>query len=130
MGKSPRTFYDCMNCPSYCCSYPRIGVTPADIRRLAKHFGLDEASAKRKFTKKGEDPGEVILKHQKDPVYGSACRFLDIRTRMCTVHGARPGICRAHPGKPVCAYYNFLMSERSYQEDPTFIARAYNPQGE
>jgi Fe-S-cluster containining protein len=127
MGKALPVFYDCHNCPSYCCTYPRIGVTTEDIARLARHFGIDAAVAKRRFTRKGEEPGEVILRHKKDEVYGTACRFLDLETRMCTVHTARPGICRAHPGTTSCGYYTFLMSERRYQEDPEFVARAYNP---
>jgi len=127
MGKALPVFYDCHNCPSYCCTYPRIEVTPKDIARLAKHFGIDAATAKRRFTKKGEDPGEIILRHQPDEVYGTACRFLDLETRMCSVHMARPEICRAHPGTTNCGYYTFLMSERGYQDDPEFVARAYNP---
>ena len=127
MGKALRVFYDCQNCPSYCCSYPRIEVTAKDIARLAKHFGLDEATAKRRFTRKGEEPGEIILRHQKDEHYGTVCRFLDLETRMCTVHKARPDICRAHPGTSSCGYYTFLMAERRYQDDPDFVARAYNP---
>lgn len=130
MGKALPIFYDCLNCPSYCCSYPRIIVTTKDIRRLAKHFGIDETRARRRFTRKGEEPGEIILKHQKDEHYGTVCRFLDLETRMCTVHKARPGICRDHPGSSVCHYYNFLMSERSFQDDPDFVARAYNPPDE
>ena len=125
-GPTLPVFYDCLNCPSYCCSYPRIEVTKRDIRRLARHFGLDEKTARRRFTKTGFDPGEVVLRHQKDEVYGSVCGFLDRETRGCTVHPARPEICRAHPGKPTCAYYVFLMAERGYQDDPDFVARAYN----
>lgn len=127
MGQSLPVFYDCLNCPSYCCSYPRIEVTPKDITRLARHFKLDVATAKRRFTKKGEEPGEIILRHQKDEVYGTVCRFLDLETRMCSIHKARPGICREHPGTSNCGYYGFLMAERRYQDDPEFIARAYNP---
>ncbi len=130
MGHSLPIFYDCLNCPAYCCSYPRIEVTPKDIGRLARHFGVDTQTAKRRFTKKGGEPGEVILRHQKDEVYGSVCRFLDRETRGCTVHPARPEICRAHPGAPTCAYYGFLMAERRYQDDPDFVARAYNVPGE
>ena len=73
--------------------------------------------------------GETILRHQLDEVFGSACWFLDLETRLCTVHEARPDICRAHPGTPTCGYYVFLMAERGYQKNPRFIARAYNPQG-
>jgi Fe-S-cluster containining protein len=127
MGKALPVFYDCQNCPSYCCSYPRIIVDAADIGRLARHFGVDEATARRRFTKKGEEPGELVLRHKKDETYGTVCRFLDRDTRLCTVHQARPGICRDHPGNPSCHYYSFLMAERRYQDDPEFVARAYNP---
>ncbi|MFQ5538699.1 MAG: YkgJ family cysteine cluster protein [Gemmatimonadota bacterium] len=127
MGASLPIFYDCMNCPSYCCSYPRIEVTKRDIRRLARHFEIDEEAAWRRFTKKGDEPGERVLRHQKDEAYGTVCRFLDRETRACTVHAARPKICRDHPGTSTCAYYVFLMAERRYQDDPDFVARAYNP---
>lgn len=130
MGKDLPVFYDCLNCPSYCCTYPRIPVTQRDIRRLAKHFGIDEATAEKRFVKKGWEKRERVLRHQKDEVYGSACRFLDLETRLCTVHGARPAICRAHPSTPNCGYYTFLMSERRLQDDPELVARAYNLPGD
>src|SRR3954462_10322195 len=57
-------FYCCDRCPSYCCSYPRIPVQDSDIRRLALHLGLAPEIVARKFTKKSEEPGEVILRHQ------------------------------------------------------------------
>ena len=41
--------YDCSKCPGYCCSYPRISVTKKDVRRLAKHFGITEADAWKKY---------------------------------------------------------------------------------
>lgn len=123
-------FYDCLNCPSYCCTYVRIEVFPEDIERLAKHFDLSVGEAEARFTKKGIDPGEVLLKHQEDPIYGTACTFLNLETRLCSIHESRPEICRDHPGKPTCAYYVFLMSERHDQEDPDQVARAYNIRGE
>src|SRR4051812_5159285 len=61
-------FYNCNRCPAYCCSYPRIPVQPSDVVRLAQHFGLSPESAARKFTKKGEEPGEVVMRHQPDKV--------------------------------------------------------------
>jgi Fe-S-cluster containining protein len=71
-----------------------------------------------------------VLRHQKDEHFGSACRFLDLETRLCTVHGARPGICRSHPTSSKCGYYTFLMSERRDQGDPELVARAYNLPGD
>jgi Fe-S-cluster containining protein len=123
-------FYDCLNCPSYCCTYPRIPVTKRDIRRLAKHAGIDEKVARERFTKQGWTKKERVLRHQKDEVFGTACRFLDLNTRLCTVHEARPSVCRSHPGGPNCGYYTFLMSERRDQDDPHLAVRAYNVPGE
>jgi Fe-S-cluster containining protein len=119
-------FYDCKNCPSYCCTYPRIAVTKRDVERLAKHFDISYEKARERFTKKGATKRERVLRHQEDEVFGSACRFLDLETRLCTIHGARPEVCRKHPASPTCAYYNFLMSERRDQDDPDMIVRAYN----
>ena len=48
----PRSYYDCVECPAYCCSvYERVQVTPRDIRRLAKHFGVTEEVATARYTK-------------------------------------------------------------------------------
>lgn len=115
-------FYNCLNCPAWCCTYTRIPVTQRDIERLAKHFGVSPSEAKRRFTRKGEEPGEIVLRHQKDESFGSACRFLDVKTRRCTIYKARPGACRAYPGNVRCGYYDFLMAERARQEDDEHVA--------
>ena len=111
--------YDCLKCPAYCCSYERIIVEKGDLKRLARHFGLDIETARRRFTKIKE--GEQVLRHQKDKIYGSICMFIDTKTRRCTVYDARPGVCHEYPDKPRCGYYDFLKWERSPQEDETFI---------
>jgi uncharacterized protein len=118
-------FYNCERCPSYCCSYPRIPIEESDVLRLAQHFGLAPEAARRRFTKRSSEPGERVLRHQPDVIYGTVCRFLDRETRRCTVYEARPGICRNYPG-PRCGYYDFLSFERRAQEDPEFIPSTYN----
>lgn len=122
-----KVLYDCEECPAYCCSYPRTIVSARDLKRLAKHFGITVKAARSKFTKKGEEPGERILRHKKDEIFGTACRFLDRETRFCTVYKARPDICRDYPGTRRCGYYDFLKFERMLQEDDEFIPTAYNP---
>lgn len=116
--------YDCDLCPAYCCSYPRVIVSKRDLRRLARHFGIGRDDARRRFTKKGAERGERVLRHRKDHVYRSVCRFLDRETRECTVYEARPKICRTYPGEDHCGYYDFLSFERRAQEDPDFIPSA------
>jgi Fe-S-cluster containining protein len=111
--------YDCTKCPAYCCSYDRIIVEPRDLTRLARHFGIDPDTARRRFTKVVE--GEQVLKHQKDEIYGSICAFIDLETRRCGVYQARPDVCREYPDRPKCGYYDFLKWERRHQEDPEFV---------
>jgi Fe-S-cluster containining protein len=119
-----RVFFNCNKCPAYCCSYPRIQTTRKDIQRLADYFGVSYKVARKKFTKKGEEKGERILRHHKDHVYASVCQFLDRETRQCTIYEGRPGICREYPGGSRCGYYDFLSFERKAQEDPDFIPSA------
>jgi len=128
MGKRFKILYDCDVCPAYCCSYPRIIVEDKDLKRLAKHFGISTKEARKKYTKKGEEPGERVLRHQDDEnAYGTICQFLDLETRGCTVYKARPEICRDYPGTKRCGYYDFLKFERMLQEDDEFVSTAYNP---
>jgi len=95
------------------------------LARLASHFGVSLATARRKFVRRGEEPGELILRHAPDPVYGTACQFLDRETRRCGIYAARPAICRDYPG-PRCGYYDFLSFERRAQEDPEFVPSTFN----
>lgn len=114
--------YDCDNCPAYCCSYEHIEATPADVKRLARHFGLDEETARDRFTKPAPaGAAGRVLRHQKDVHFGTVCRFLDTETRHCTIYDARPRICRSYPGTGRCGFYDFLMSERRSQEDADYV---------
>jgi hypothetical protein len=114
--------YDCSKCPGYCCSYPMIEVSRADIARLAKHHGLDHETASDRFTL--YDKGEKLrsLRKRKDEHFGSVCRFLDPKLRRCTVYEARPEACRGYPYSKTCGYYQFLKFERKLQDDRTFVA--------
>jgi uncharacterized protein len=116
--------FDCAKCPGYCCSYPRIEVTNKDLKRLAEHFDMDVAKAEKKFTRwyKDADEGdERILRHQKDEIYGTICRFFDTDKRRCTIYAARPSVCREYPGGNSCGYYTFIKFERKHQDDKSFI---------
>lgn len=126
-SKKLKILYDCDSCPAYCCSYERIIVRNKDIRRLAEHFELSVEAATKKFTKKGEEKGERILRHRRDEHYGTVCRFLDREERRCTAYEARPKVCRQYPGEKRCGYFDFLTFEREIQEDPECVATAYNP---
>ncbi|HEX5477673.1 MAG TPA: YkgJ family cysteine cluster protein [Burkholderiales bacterium] len=114
--------YSCDKCPGYCCSYPEIEVTPRDIARLAKHFGLEYAQAEERFTKVHPKEKVRLLRHQKDEHFSTVCINFDRKARRCTVYEARPAVCRQYPDGPRCGYYEFLKFERAHQDDPDFIA--------
>ena len=117
--KTLKLSYDCLKCPAYCCSYEKISVSKADLKRLARHFDVDVETAIERYTKIYE--GEIVLRHQKDKIYGSACMFLDLKTRQCTIYDARPAVCRSYPESRRCGYYDFLRWERTHQGDPEFV---------
>ncbi|MBC6439287.1 MAG: YkgJ family cysteine cluster protein [Rhodospirillales bacterium] len=114
--------YNCNKCPAYCCSYARIIVTDEDIARLADHHDISPGTARKRFTRKGEEKGERILRHRDDEHFTTICAFIDPETRNCTVYEARPAICREFPGAGRCGYYDFLTFERDAQDDPDWIA--------
>jgi len=114
--------YSCEKCPAYCCSYPEIEVTPRDIERLARHFGLAYGEAEERLTKHDAKEKVRLLRHQKDSVFDSVCALLDQKTRRCSVYHVRPRVCREYPDSKRCGYYEFLKFERAHQDDPEFIA--------
>lgn len=122
MGDS-KIKYNCSKCPGYCCSYDRIEATDADVKRLARHFEMSFEAAEKKFCRWYADD-ERILRHQKDDIYGSICRFFDTDARRCTIYKARPAVCRDYPNGLKCGYYDFLKFERKHQDDKDFIPSA------
>jgi Fe-S-cluster containining protein len=96
-----------------------VQVTKRDIQRLAKHFGVDVATAQKRFTTTWQ--GEQILRRKADPIFGKACKFLNPETRQCTIYHARPLVCREFPARVRCAYYDLLQFERGQQGDETVV---------
>ena len=112
--------YDCLKCPAYCCSiYERVQVTPRDIRRFAKHFGVTPEIATERYTKVFEK--ERVLRRKADSIFGQACTFLNPETRRCRIYQARPLVCREFPAASRCAYYDLLEFERKQQDDPDVL---------
>jgi Fe-S-cluster containining protein len=118
--------YDCSKCPGYCCSYDRIPVSDFDLARLARHFDVSPATARERYTFAQVTDGteERLLRHHRDHVYKSVCRFFDRDARRCTVYAARPNVCRRYPSGVRCGYYDFLSFEREQQGDEEFIPSA------
>ena len=124
MGAKLPVFYNCAKCPGFCCTYPEINLSPFDIKRLAKRFGLSARKARERFTKPDGEGGRM-MRHRKDKIFQTACQFLDQKTRRCTVYEHRPNACRAYPGAVRCGYYDFLTAERGRQEDEDLVISAW-----
>ena len=114
--------YNCNKCPGYCCSYPLIEVSKADIARLAKHFDVDYETAEERFTLYDKEEKVRGLRKQKDEIFGTVCRFFDMKERRCGVYEARPSTCRSYPYAKTCGYWEFLKFERDLQGDGKFVA--------
>jgi len=113
-------FYDCANCPAYCCTvYQRVPVDERDLKRLAKHFGLSVRATAQRFTK--IHSCERVLRRKADPIFGQACIFLNPETRQCTIYAERPQVCQEFPVTERCAYYDLLQFERDQQGDDTVV---------
>jgi Fe-S-cluster containining protein len=114
--EQPRALFNCSKCPAFCCSiYERVKVNRRDLRRLARHFGVSEEVAERRYTR--ERDGERVLKRVPDSLFEETCTFLDQKTRGCTIYEARPEVCRGYPPTRRCAYYDLLQFERKQQGD-------------
>lgn len=114
--------YDCAKCPGFCCSYPLIAITKADVERLARHHNLGFETARERFTK--EDHGKkYVLRRKTDEHFGRICKFFDTQKRRCTVYEARPDVCREYPKQNKCGYWDFLAFEREQQGDEKWVAR-------
>src|ERR1700752_1706338 len=119
-GRKPKTYYDCVKCPAFCCSvYERVQDTPRDIRRLAKHFGVTEEVATKRYTKLWEKESE--LRRKRDELFGETCQFLNKETRGCGIYHARPAVCREFPITTRCAYYVLYKFELEQQDDPNTL---------
>ena len=119
-ARKPKTYYDCVKCPAFCCSvYERVQVTPRDIRRLAKHFCVTEEVATVRYTKLWEK--ERVLRRKRDPLLGETCQFLNFETRGCGIYHARPAVCREYPTTTRCAYYDLYKFEQTQQDDPNTL---------
>lgn len=121
-GRRLPVLYNCSKCPAYCCSYDAIVLSQADIKRLARFFGISYKQAELKFTK--IELGSRSMRHKKDHIFEKVCQFLDTDERRCTIYEARPHVCRVYPESRRCGYYDFLSAERRRQADDEHIPSA------
>lgn len=88
---------DCSGCTTKCCygMGDTIVLDPYDVYRLEKHLGqtFEQLLADKIAINKVDD---VLLPNLKMDEKTGGCAFLNEEER-CTVHGARPAMCRLFP---------------------------------
>lgn len=85
--------YPGIECFNDCCMNIDIILTPYDILRLARHFGISTTQFIKEFTMRYEMDGHGMPGLKMKPVDGgSACRF--VLEQGCAVYENRPTACR------------------------------------
>jgi Fe-S-cluster containining protein len=78
---------DCTKCAN-CCKTVHPILKPTDIRRLAKHLGLNVVQFRSQFIADDQEREGSVFRNQ-------PCPFL--QNNLCTVYDNRPGDCRSYP---------------------------------
>lgn len=89
-GTVTRMLALCQACAGGCCSSLRVPITRSDARRLARHLGVQARALPLHPPDGDEDEPDDLagyLTHGDRP-----CPYFD---RGCTVHVARPDVCRS-----------------------------------
>ena len=79
---------DCLSCAN-CCKTMTPTYTPADLKRIARHFGMTVEGVKKKWLKQ-ERGGDRDWVNRSTP-----CQFLDTKSNKCSIYAIRP--LRAYP---------------------------------
>ncbi|MFM7646265.1 MAG: YkgJ family cysteine cluster protein, partial [Sphingomonadales bacterium] len=81
---------DCLSCAN-CCKTMTPTYTPADLRRIAQHFGMTVEEVKKKWLKQ-ERGGDRDWINRSTP-----CQFLNAHTNKCSIYAIRPLDCTGFP---------------------------------
>ena len=79
---------DCLSCAN-CCKTMTPTFTPADLKRISKHFGQTPEAFKKQWLYK--DRGGDWM-NTKQP-----CQFLNLKDNKCSIYAIRPADCSSFP---------------------------------
>jgi Fe-S-cluster containining protein len=80
---------DCLSCAN-CCKTMTPTYTPADMKRIAGHFGQTVSAFKKKWLHKERGSGDWINK-------SLPCQFLNLKNNKCSIYDIRPADCSGFP---------------------------------
>ncbi|MFM8591332.1 MAG: YkgJ family cysteine cluster protein [Sphingomonadales bacterium] len=84
---------DCLSCAN-CCKTMSPTYTPADLKRIARHFGITVPAFKKKWLKQ-ERGGDRDWINRSTP-----CQFLNTKSNKCSIYAIRPLDCSGFPHLP------------------------------
>jgi hypothetical protein len=89
-GAVTRALALCQSCMGTCCTSLKVPITRADARRLARHVGTTIRGLGLRPRQGSEDEPEELAGYL--TLGDRPCRFFSAG---CTVHAARPDVCRS-----------------------------------
>lgn len=89
-GAVTRALELCQRCTGACCTSLTVPITRADARRLARHIGTTVRGLSLHPRRGSEDEPEDLAGYL--TLGDRPCRFFSAG---CTVHAARPDVCRS-----------------------------------
>ncbi|MCY1062262.1 YkgJ family cysteine cluster protein [Nannocystis sp. SCPEA4] len=89
-GAVTRALTLCHSCQGTCCTSLRVPITRSDARRLARHVGTTIRGLGLSPKQGGEDEPDDLAGYL--TLGDRPCRFFSAG---CTVHAARPDVCRS-----------------------------------
>lgn len=84
-------------CFNECCKDVNQFLTPYDVLRLKRHFGMTSGEFLEKYTTQhiGPETGLPVVCLKTDPADGFTCPF--VSAEGCRVYDSRPSSCRTYP---------------------------------
>jgi Fe-S-cluster containining protein len=112
-----------------CCQCMRVEITPADIERIALHFGLTEEEARKRyifppiFSWNGADG--ILAKKDREQLdrvaTGADCIFLvrhSPSVALCSIYEARPDVCSGFdPTNRPCIEMSVVLKKDTFLEN-------------
>ncbi len=84
--------FKCEQCGMCCCLGSGITIDEEEVEALAALYSMDKEEFKRECLIAAPDGTGKF-----SPVIDRPCGFLEFGSRKCTVHEAKPRICRDYP---------------------------------
>ncbi len=110
--------FKCTECGKCCSGFEGfVWLSPQDIEKLSKHFGLTSEDFLKKYTRKIGNRTSLIEKRNFDCIF--------YKDKKCTVYQARPSQCKTFPFWP-----EHLKKTKDWTKAKKFCEGIDHPEGD